>query len=1082
MLGLCAMRPRMSHGILAFFLLFITVIGMAGNASAQTAVDWVVNVDDNVSGTIPAGGTIEYNVTISNNEVNDAGATTVDLTIPANAEITGVSGSIGPCTPATATGPATITCDVPALVANVGEATATVSVQTATAGNVSLEAEVPTAIPGYQDNQIANNAATASTTVTAGADLSLSMSGPPNAASGETITYTFTAENLGPNVLNNGTFEFPVPTGFQNITPPAGCSLSAGTYTCPIAGPVAVGASVGFDFTGQIVAAPGSTMTPLGSVSGADPADPVSGNNTTSMNTTVTPGSDLAIGKSRAPSGNLLVGDPVTFTLSPSYTGGEPNRVVVTDIIPPNYNNISVFAPGGWTCVVSGQTVTCERPGGYGTGVDVSLGDIVISADVASAGNPRNAASITADGPVDPSPGNNTDDDGGVVIEEPYIDLDANKSGPNPPLVVVGNTYNFPISATNVGNEGYYGTVRMTDDLPAGLDYIGANLNGWTCTPSASPGAPVSGPAQIVCEREYTAASPLAADASTPSVIIQTVATGTGSIPNSMTVSTVDPNLPDNNAPNDTATYTTTGSTGPNSADIALIKTRTEASLPVGEIQTFVLEITNAGDQTSEDIDVIDNLTGLMNDSVGPVGAGFIDAAISGGVATGVSCSTAPSGEASHRLTCNIDSLPVCIPGNNCPTITVRVRPGGNAGARTNTATAISNGTADNNLTNNEGSVGYTVESRADVSLTKVASPDPVAAGQNLTYVLTATNEDNGLSTANAVTVTDTLPHGVTFVSAAPSVGSCGTQPVAGSTTDAGNDQLVCSLGNIGNGVQNTITVVVRPNNAVRGQDITNTAVIATSTTDENSGNDNASVTTHVADPVFDLLVNKIDGVDPVAVGENTTYTITVTNSGPSVVENVVVTDTLPATMISYQSHSAPGASCATEPTPGQLGGTLSCSYASLAAGQSRSITVTMRGAAKGTPINNASVSSDQFAFDTNGPNNTDNELTTVRTRADVRIASKIPDVNPVNVRDDFNFVIRVENVADINNINAEADGVEVTDNLPANMELVGTPSAAVITGTATSTSCTGAAGSTSFTCDLGTLSQFVHIVRDALS
>ena len=40
-------------------------------------------------------------------------------------------------------------------------------------------------------------------------------------------------------------------------------------------------------------------------------------------------------------------------------------------------------------------------------------------------------------------------------------------------------------------------------------------------------------------------------------------------------------------------------------------------------------------------------------------------------------------------------------------------------------------------------------------------------------------------------------------------------------------------------------------------------------------------------DPVLDLLVNKTDDVDPLAVADFTTYTIRVNNVGPSDAENV---------------------------------------------------------------------------------------------------------------------------------------------------------------------------------------------------
>ena len=53
-----------------------------------------------------------------------------------------------------------------------------------------------------------------------------------------------------------------------------------------------------------------------------------------------------------------------------------------------------------------------------------------------------------------------------------------------------------------------------------------------------------------------------------------------------------------------------------------------------------------------------------------------------------------------------------------------------------------------------------------DIQVTKSASPDPVASGENFTYTLTVKN--NGPGTATGVVVTDTLPSGVTCVSPPP--------------------------------------------------------------------------------------------------------------------------------------------------------------------------------------------------------------------------------------------------------------------------------------------------------------------------
>src|SRR5437764_1496522 len=76
--------------------------------------------------------------------------------------------------------------------------------------------------------------------------------------------------------------------------------------------------------------------------------------------------------------------------------------------------------------------------------------------------------------------------------------------------------------------------------------------------------------------------------------------------------------------------------------------------------------------------------------------------------------------------------------------------------------------TVDPDSTNNNGSapanrVTTTVDERADLSVTKTG-PAYVIAAQNLTYTVTVIN--NGPSDASAVVVRDTLPAGVTFVSA----------------------------------------------------------------------------------------------------------------------------------------------------------------------------------------------------------------------------------------------------------------------------------------------------------------------------
>src|SRR6185436_7818717 len=74
---------------------------------------------------------------------------------------------------------------------------------------------------------------------------------------------------------------------------------------------------------------------------------------------------------------------------------------------------------------------------------------------------------------------------------------------------------------------------------------------------------------------------------------------------------------------------------------------------------------------------------------------------------------------------------------------------------------------ADFNLADNTATAITTVSAAADLAISAVASPNPVAVNGNLTYTITITNQ--GPNTASAVAVTQLLPAGFIFGSAATS-------------------------------------------------------------------------------------------------------------------------------------------------------------------------------------------------------------------------------------------------------------------------------------------------------------------------
>ena len=87
---------------------------------------------------------------------------------------------------------------------------------------------------------------------------------------------------------------------------------------------------------------------------------------------------------------------------------------------------------------------------------------------------------------------------------------------------------------------------------------------------------------------------------------------------------------------------------------------------------------------------------------------------------------------------------------------------------------------------------------------------------------------------------------------------------------------------------------------------VTNTAHVQANEPDPNSGNDTGSETTNVIRHT-DLAMDKRDDASDAVAGTNYTYTLEVTNGGPSDSSGGTVTDTLPA---HWQFVSSSNASC----------------------------------------------------------------------------------------------------------------------------------------------------------------------------
>ena len=204
------------------------------------------------------------------------------------------------------------------------------------------------------------------------------------------------------------------------------------------------------------------------------------------------------------------------------------------------------------------------------------------------------------------------------------------------------------------------------------------------------------------------------------------------------------------------------------------------------------------------------------------------------------------------------------------------------AGATIANMVSVTAAEIDPDQNNNTASQNTTVNPSADISVNKTDNSDPVTAGEGLRYTVTVSN--SGPSDSTGVTLTDILPPGVNFVSAAPTQGNC-----------SGTRTVTCTLGTLANGKTATVSILVVT--ASIGE-LTNIATVSGSVRDPSTGNNAATEITTVnpkpggffiVSPItvppavsVDLAVTMIDSPKPVLIGSNLTYTVIVTNHGPS--------------------------------------------------------------------------------------------------------------------------------------------------------------------------------------------------------
>ncbi len=1052
---------RIKFAVHLFFCLLLIFFG--GLASTAFAVDVQISQLTDTPDPAIRGGQITYSIFVENNA--DDTAHNVALTFPLPDTTSFVSVSDARCSHNGST-PGTVTCTFGDLVGTlIGGPVIQVDTVIRTSGDTGSTINVTgTIITSDTDTNPGNDTATQNTTIDDGADLVVAKADSPDPViAGGNVTYTIAVTNNGPNNASSITVTDTLPTNmtYQSVSGSGwSCSRVGQVVTCtrvtiPAGSPPPTTAPP-ITLVGRVTGAITGTITNTVTVSAAT-GDPDTNNNTTTQNTEVTLGTDQSITKVTV--GAVIGGQTATFTLRPRNNGPYPaDNVVVTDTLPVGFTYINATGTG-WSCTAVGQDITCTRTQ-YAVG---ATNNISVQATAPASGTGiTNTTVITATTP-DPNLSNNTGSvTFNIVPDGANLSISKTKT-PNP--VAQGSNITSTIRVTNNGPRATSGTLTITDTLSAGETYVSGSGTSWSCSHNGvNPGGVVT------CTYSAT---PLASGASTSVLTVITTATNAGDLTNNACATDVG-GQPDGVSGNNCASGTVTSTAA--RADLTIAKSADaggdgNTTLSVSENTiTYTITVPNNGPDASTGVVVTDTIAGYYSGLSGTTSVTFPVAPTHG-----FSCS-----HLNGTVTCTGGS----IPNGETATITIAVTRPLLDGPLTNTATVNSTLVGDPDRTNNSAQATVIIDPICDVQMqNKTVSPSSVAAGTEATYVLTFRNR--GPSTANGVEVTDNfnLPVGgdtnFTFISATPTEGSC--------SWDNGTKILTCNGITLNNGESRTVTVIIRPNwqsgDPVRT--INNTAAITTTTTESNATNNSRTATLTVTASDLDLLVNKTDLVDPIGYeagvpANNTiTYLVRITNRGASLATGLVLTDAMTPktgkTMTFRGDWADAGGTigpnlCDNVGTSvtGPATQSITCNFPDLAPNTSynrylRFEVITAPDPAGDTHNNIATVHANEH--DRLSANDSESETSSVRMRVDLVVA-KTPPLNPVQLREPFNWTITVTN-----NGPGDSTQTSLTDTLPSGMAFDGATPSWVKTGTSPGSGTCTTAGQ-NLACTLGMLSS----------
>ena len=444
----------------------------------QSIADLSISKESLPASVVAGGAQFSYRIVISNTGTSAAKGVKLFDQLPAGirfvaAEVLGVPGACG-----YEAGTNIVGCELGVLMPwtnpNPDMKQAVVNITVAAAANAA-PGTVQNIVRTAADNDPVGAVATANTTITANATLSVAKSASvvEPVAAGSSYFYNLSVTNNGPSVARAVMVTDTLPSDVEFLFATGGsCSELAGTVTCSL-GDLGVGQTASFQIHVRVKVDVASD-TLLTNVMTA----------TTTTTSTVWSASadvvarsvaDLAIRKFGKPDGTVQAGDILTYTLLvDNYGPSVAQSVVVTDLLASNGSFTIVGAPG-YCSPTSGSftnsaVISCTLANML-PGTQMVF-NIAVRADEAQ--DIDNVADVSS-ASHDPDMANNH-----AIVEHEVTavsDLVVVKSGPV--TVTAGLAINWTVVVTNNGPSTAEGVV-VYDYVPAGVTVTGVSIAGCT--------------------------------------------------------------------------------------------------------------------------------------------------------------------------------------------------------------------------------------------------------------------------------------------------------------------------------------------------------------------------------------------------------------------------------------------------------------------------------------------------------------------------------------------------------------------------------------------------------------------------